>query len=255
VAARLDPSLQLLARFGFLARGVVYVVVGAVAARVAVLQRGRTAGPGGALRRILELEHGRAALATVAAGLFAFVVFRLVQASASQGLSRFGYVVGAVGALVLAVSAAALLAHARREGTSPFRALGAQVMAHPLGWFGLVLGGAGAAVAGAVEALRALLGRLPRDYEAAVLPRERKLFVARLARVGVLAHGAVVATVGVSLLRAAFRTDPDEILGTGGAIRTLRRVSSPVVFGVVAAGLLAYGVSLLLLAAHRRKRL
>ena len=50
----------------------------------------------------------------------------LLQASASRGLVRAGYVVGAVGALVLALSAAALLAQARREGPPPFREIGAR---------------------------------------------------------------------------------------------------------------------------------
>jgi hypothetical protein len=48
-----------------------------VAARVALLSRGRAEEPGGALQALLEGWFGRAALWVVAAGLLSFVVYPL----------------------------------------------------------------------------------------------------------------------------------------------------------------------------------
>ena len=250
-----DLKLQLLARLGFLSRGVVYVVIGAVAARVAVLNKGRTTGPGGALRRIFELGHGRAALLAVGLGLLSFALFRFAQAARVSGTAKLGYLVGALGALLLTASAVGLLLGLRHPGPSPMREAGAWLLAHPWGRALLGLGGGIACVAGLVEVVRGLIGRLPRDFEAVVMERDRKRWARRLARLGVFAHGVVVGTVGASIVQAAVDLDEREIMGTGGALRRLRLATSPAVFAVVAVGLLAYGLSLLLLAAHRRSRL
>jgi hypothetical protein len=250
-----DSKLQLLARLGFLSRGVVYVVIGAVAARVALLNRGRTTGPGGALRRIFELGHGQAALIAVGAGLLSFALFRLVQAKRVKGTAKIGYIVGALGALFLTVSAAGLLLGLRRQGASPIHEGGAWLLSHPWGRALLGLGGAIACVAGLVEIVRGVIGRLPRDFEAAVMEKGRRRWARRLARLGVFAHGVVVGMVGASIVQAAFDIDEREIMGTGGALRRLKLATSPVVFAVVAVGLIAYGLSLLVLAAHRRSRL
>ncbi len=59
---------EALARFGFLSRGVVYVLIGGTAARVAILKRGRTTGPAGALARVLTGSGGRLLLWVVVAG-------------------------------------------------------------------------------------------------------------------------------------------------------------------------------------------
>jgi hypothetical protein len=254
-AKGVDPKLQVLARLGFLARGLVYLVVGLVAARVALLERGRTTGPAGALQRIFELGHGRAALSLIGGGLLAFVAFRLVQAARVQGTAKLGYVVGAIGGLLLTLSAAGLLLgiHRARGQGPPLREMGAWLLAHPTGRVLLGLGGAIACVAGLAESIRALLGRLPRDFVVALAARQR--WVSRLARLGVFAHGLVVVSVGASVVQAAMDLDEREILGTGAAIRRLRLATSPAVFAGVAVGLVAYGISLAVLSAHRRRSL
>jgi len=66
----------------------------------------------------------------------------------------------------------------------------------------------------------------------------------------------VVVLVGLSVFRAAVLTNQREILGTAGALRKLTLMEGgPVLFVVAAIGLLAYGLSMLVLAAHRRQRL
>jgi Domain of Unknown Function (DUF1206) len=248
---------EALARFGFFARGLVYVLVGGIAARVALLQRGRANGPAEALARTLTGPGGRIVLAVVAAGLFSFVFFRIAQCMRSrQRFLWIVYVVSALGNLFLAVAAVRILFHFHRGGDAAgLRELGARLVAEAWGRGALELGGAIAAVAGAVEIVRAILGKLPPDFTAAILARKNKLWVSLLARVGVFAHGLVVAVAGVSVCRAGLEANPRALSGTGAALRTIKRGDAgPVLFALVAAGLLAYGLSLFVLAAHRLKR-
>jgi hypothetical protein len=119
----------------------------------------------------------------------------------------------------------------------------------------LELGGAIAVVVGVVEALRAAVGKLPADFSGVIMERARKRWTAALARVGVLAHGAVVAVAGYSVFLAGLHANPRGLSGTASALRTIKHAENgPVLFALAAVGLIAYGLSLLLLAAHRRKR-
>jgi hypothetical protein len=246
-----------LARFGFLSRGIVYVLIGGIAARVAILQRGRTTGPAGALARVLTGSGGRLLLWIVVAGLFAFVLFRVLQGVRTRRrLARVLYFMGGLGGLVLAIAAARVLLHFRSGADEAgLRELVARLVSHAWGRLGLGLGGAIAIVVGGVEMVRAVLGRLPADFTAAIIARGQKKWTSVLTRVGMLAHGIVAAIVGTSVCRAGLDENARALGGTGTALHTLRHFGSgPVVFGLVAVGLIAYGLSLFVLAAHLRRR-
>src|SRR5678815_3198795 len=68
-AARAGGALGLLARAGYVAKGVVYVLVGGLALRAAVGWGGRTTGSRGALRSLLDQPYGLAILAVIAIDL------------------------------------------------------------------------------------------------------------------------------------------------------------------------------------------
>ena len=248
---------EALARFGFLSRGIVYVLIGGIAARVAILQRGRTTGPAGALARVLTGSGGRLLLWIVVAGLFAFVLFRVVQGVRTrQRLRQVFYFMSGLGGLVLAIAAVRVLLHFRSGADEAgLRELVARIVSHAWGRLGLELGGAIAVVVGAVEAVRAVLGRLPADFTAAIMARVQRKWTSVLTRVGMLAHGIIVAIIGYSVCRAGLDENARALGGTGTALRTLRHFGTgPVLFGLVAVGLIAYGLSLLVLAAHPRLR-
>jgi hypothetical protein len=248
---------EALARFGYFARGFVYLLVGGVAARVAFLQHGRANGPADALARTLTGWGGRLVLAVVAAGLFAFVFFRAAQCVRTRRrFAQIGYVASALGNLFLAISAVRILFQLRAGGDAAgLRELGSRLVATAWGRGALELGGAIAVVAGVVEMARALLDRLPMDFTSAIMARDRKRWTSALARVGVFAHGLVIAVAGASICRAGFEANPRALSGTEAALRTIKRADAgTVLFALVAAGLLAYGLSLLILAAHRLKR-
>src|SRR5437899_3250010 len=78
------PGLDALGRFGYFSRGVVYLTIGGIAARAALLSHGRAMGPGGALRAILSGPYGLLLVGIIMAGLCAFSIFRLAQALYSR---------------------------------------------------------------------------------------------------------------------------------------------------------------------------
>ncbi len=67
------------------------------------------------------------------------------------------------------------------------------------------------------------------------------------------ARGVVFGVIGVFLVQAALQTDSDEARCLGGALETLvRQPFGPYIIGAVALGLVAYSVSMFVMARYRR---
>src|SRR6476661_1728925 len=75
-----SPGFERLARAGHAAKGVVYMVLGALAARAAFGLGGRTTDKQGVLETILTEPFGQILLALVAVGLIGYALWRFVQA-------------------------------------------------------------------------------------------------------------------------------------------------------------------------------
>ena len=85
--------------------------------------------------------------------------------------------------------------------------------------------------------------------------REKK-WARRSGRLAYAARGVVFIVIGVFLIQAALRTDPDQARGLGGALQALAmRPFGPYLLGAVALGLIAYGIFMLVVARYRRIRL
>ncbi len=81
-ARRASPWVEWLARFGYAAKGGVYVVMGVLAMLVVVKAGGRMTDQNGTFRVIEDAPFGRVVLGLVAVGLMGYVLWRSVQAVA-----------------------------------------------------------------------------------------------------------------------------------------------------------------------------
>src|SRR5579872_6550065 len=78
--AAASPEMTLLARTGYAAKGIVYLIVGALAGKVALGEGGSTTDRNGALRAIYEQPFGKILLAIVAVGLVGYALWSFIQA-------------------------------------------------------------------------------------------------------------------------------------------------------------------------------
>jgi hypothetical protein len=242
-------------RAGFGATGAIYLALGIVSARVALLgTRRKEAGIPGALRFLLAQPYGDFLLGAVVAGLAAIAVVHFGEAAGGKRgrLFRLGLAVNGFGYATLAWAAGRLLFHVEK-GSGSLRKTGVPWL---LGesWGPAVLGFVGLVVAGGGvwEAWQGVRGRLP--FRKDLLPRRLVKILAGIARFGLIARGIVLCALGYFLCRAAIEGDASRVQSMGGALRTFSQATfGPALMGTIAFGLAAYGVYLWTLMLLKRR--
>lgn len=267
-------SVRGISRWGLACRGVVYVLVGYLAARIAVGAAGApSAGPDqpadaqGAVQELAGSPFGRVTLWFLAVGLTGYAISQLVEVL-YRGREKESFagrwsqrLVSAWGVLIYAaftVSTVSLLLGDRRPASQASSAhqdtaLTARLLRTPPGRPLLALVGVALLLTSLEMARRAVQLNFRERFDEATLPR----LVGRSARVlgsfGCWARAAVFALVGALLVRAAVIVSPADAKGLDASLRTLARSAyGPLLLGVVAAGLVSYGLYCGIEARYRR---
>lgn len=264
-AAESAPWVQRLARLGYAAKGVVYVIIGGIAADAAFSPADQVEGSSGALSTILRQPFGKVLLGIVALGLAGYVLWKAVQAimdpehkggDAKGMAARIGYGISAVLYAGLTLEAVRMLRGAGGGGGGG----GAQhwtamVMDKPFGRWLVGLAGLGIAAYGIFELVRAFKSDLMKKLNlegSAVATRQR---VIALGRAGMAARGVVFLIIAWLVVQSALRYDPSRAEGLQGALVKLRDGPAGTwVLGAVALGLIAYGIVQLVKARYRAIR-
>lgn len=249
-------AVEWLARMGYAAKGVVYVAVGALSASAAFLSGSADAsGSRGAMRSLADEPLGTALLWAVAVGIVGYVVWRLVQAFADPEdrgtdgkalATRAVFVVSALSYGALGVWIVTGLLNGGGSGGSSSgssaQSWSATLLSQPFGAWLLGLVAAAVAGYGIAEWVKAARGsfekRLGWDLDGGTRDTVR-----RMARAGLVARGLVFLIIGGFLAVAAWQNDPSEAMGFEQAMETLGNQGwGPWVMGVVALGLVGYGL-------------
>jgi hypothetical protein len=254
--------VRLLARAGFLAKAAVYVAVGLLAAKAAVGWGGRPTDTPGAIAAVRQQPGGALAAAAIGLGLLAYAAWQAARALAdtehrgrgAAGLaSRGESLVNALVHLALALSAFAI---ALGLGAGPSAAPGAwtaRALRAPAGAWLVGLAGLGFAAAAVQQLWKAAVVEFEKDLAVDRMGARARMWMRRLGRFGVLARGLTFGIIGVFLVRAARHADPGEARNVGGALRFLQGQEHGALFlGVVALGLVSYGLFALFEARYRR---
>jgi hypothetical protein len=255
-AERARPWVKWLARWGYYARGSVYLVLGLIAVRAAFSRGGEAEGPGGAMLEIFRQPLGRWLLAGVALGLLVYAVWRWVQAvldpddegSDLRGISgRAGHAVSGTIYGLLAVQAVLLVVGmgdgGDGGGDEQAEHWSAVALEQPAGRWLLGAAGVLIAVFGATEFWVAYTVPFMRLMHGEALGERGRAAVRTLGRVGLVARGMVSVLIGVLVVRAALDFDPSEAAGLEGALEEMAgQPFGPLLLGAVGAGIAAYGV-------------
>jgi hypothetical protein len=245
--------LKFIIRFGFLAKGAVYLAVGLLALQVAVGFGGKTGDTKGALEEIGRQSFGGTLLVILAVGLLHYSAWKFVEAfkdpeNVGKGL-RVLY--GASGFLHIYLAYMAAGTVLSGLGVMGGGKSGDQSAQSGTSWlmsqgFGRWLVGAVGVVAFGISISQLLVAYRAKFREKLAL-REmhawEKIAVITLGRMGFCARAVLVALVGLFLVQAAVHSEPDSAGGMAKALATLmEQPFGPWLLGVTAAGLIAHGL-------------
>jgi hypothetical protein len=253
-------AFELLSRAGFVARALIYAIIGILALKLAFGYGGKLTNQQGALHTVANQPFGKLLLTLVAIGLGGYSLWRLVRAwighgreGSDTGFERLaalasGIAYGAMCALAIEI----LLGAGAGSSGSPKKAA-AGVFGWPAGaWIVGIAGGVMIGVA-LYQGYRGITKKFLDDSKVAEMSAGVKEWISRLGTIGHLARMVVFGLVGIFLIKAAIDYSPSKAVGLDGALaKIVHRSYGPFLLGVVAVGLIAFALYSLSDARYRK---
>jgi hypothetical protein len=251
--AAANPKLAFLERVGYVARGVLYIVMGLLALGIVLgVGGGKATDLSGSLVFLIGNPFGKLVLIVMIIGILAYSLWGFVRAiydplhrgrDASGIMARVGFVSSAVSYAAIALFALQILAGAGVTSGDSTQKYVTSILAHPLGgWITIVIGVVtlGIGIGQFVEAYRATFKQ---DLKGAEMTKSEKDIAVGLGRFGMFARGVTFLVIGWFLIQAGVHNDAGQVHGFGGAFLFL--MAQPyghLLLGVVALGFVALGL-------------
>lgn len=242
-----ETGVGILGRVGFVARGVVYCLLGVLAVQVAFGDRGEKVDKQGALQAVARQRFGPVLLGAIAVGFAGYALWRYAEAVVGdhewpKRLLQLGR-----GLIYTSFTYTAVRLIARRDSgrsnDQQAKTWSARIMAEDWGRPLVIAVGIAAIAVGAVLAWRGARKKFKKKLHLQDMRRWQRRWLPQLGVAGNIARGAVMALLGIFLIRAAVEFDPDEAVGVDGALHQLAaRPYGPIALVVVALGLVCYGL-------------
>ncbi|MEV4869365.1 DUF1206 domain-containing protein [Streptomyces syringium] len=242
------------ARAGLAARGVLYLLIAALALRIALLDGSEQADRGGAVQELAEQPFGRVLVWAVGIGLIGMALWRLSEtvfgSAGPQGGKAGKRLLSAVRFVFYSAVAGSVIAFAAGERSSgagstdeQSRDATARVLDWPGGQVLVAAVGAGVAVAGVWITVRAATRAYRRHLKTARMSPATRRTVDVLGVGGGVSRGLVFAAAGGFAVRAAVTYDPEHAKGLDDTLRTFADTpAGPWLLAVVAVGLALFGL-------------
>lgn len=247
------------ARFGHFIKGVIYGLIGALSLHAAFADGGEIAGQREAVNMVQHQPFGVVLLIGISVGLFGYAIWRLIEGvkdtghKGNDGKGMIQRVAAVASGLVNGALAVAALQVALGNGDGGgTKSWVGKLLEQPFGAVLLGLVGAWVVGAGVVQFYQAYSKRFLEDFRyGAMSPTERR-WITRAGQVGYSARGVVFPIVGWGLLRAALSHNPGETRDTRQALIEIASSGyGQLLLGLVAVGLLAFGLFMVASARYR----
>ena len=258
-AAEIDNPewLKLLARVGFGSKGVVYTIMGVLAARGVA-----GTGPKGALTQIVQQPFGKIMLGIVAVGLVSYAAWRIVQSTmdpenegddAKAIGKRIGYFCSGIVYLGLAFSAGKIILGSGGGGGDGAQGWTAKLLSVSFGQWLVGIVAVGILLAGFHQLKQGITADFRKEFALGKMSSTEKTWATRAGRLGHIARAVLYAIIGFFLLRAAWTADSSEAKGLGAALDTLQEQPyGPWLLAAAGVGLVCYGAYCFVMARYRK---
>ena len=249
--------MENLARFGYVVRGLVYIVIGILALQVALGGGGALTDPQGAIAVVGKSAPGAVLLYFILVGLLGYGLWGFIRAvmdplhkgNDTKGiLARVGYAVSGISYLLLAVATYGSITGGATPASSGAQTAQAQKTAATIldqswGAYAVALAAVIIMGVGLIQIIAGLQRKFDEQKISNSLPANQKRLMDRVGQFGMAARGVVFALIGVFLFLAAYTRDASRAQGIDGVLKEiLAQPSGLWLLGVIALGLIAFGV-------------
>jgi hypothetical protein len=259
------PWLARFARFGYATKGLLYVIIGGLALRLALGLGGKAEDAHGAVEIIGRQPFGKGLLVVLTLGLAGHALWRFTQAvfnvehcrKTLPGVFRrilYGVLGGIYSSLaVLAARAAFLDVSPKAEAGDQAKTWTAKLLEMPYGVTLVVVAGVVVACVGVWNIKRAIGADFMEELATGKMSSAQEGVAKTVGRLGLLARAVTFGVVGWFIVKAAMQHDPSEARGMREALLEIaRQPYGAILLGIVAAGLTAYGLHCFVQARFRR---
>jgi hypothetical protein len=255
-----SKTFEAIARIGLIGKGAIFILIGVLALRVAVGDKGQAEDKSGALETVARQPFGEAIVVALAVFFAAYAIWRFVEAivgtdddGAKDWAKRAGYVGRGAVYAVLAFVAIQIAAGADGEnggkgaggsgGGGNEDALTARVLDWPAGQWIVALAGVAVLVGAGWNVWRGLSRKFKKSWHTEQMGEQEERLATGVGVAGHLARAATFALIGIFMVRAAWQYDPQETVGLDGALAKIARADyGPWLLGLTAVGLVCYGL-------------
>jgi magnesium-transporting ATPase (P-type) len=254
------PWVGHIARFGWIAKGAVYVLMGLTAFTIG-RRRPTTddASPEGAVAQLRSTQFGTALIWALVIGLLLYVAWRLISTALIRGndgkkwLERVGYLFSAAFYAVLAVTAvSAVMKPKDTKDKNSVERLSTWMLSHPVGRWALLVAGVvviGIGIFFIVD--KGLKKSFLKELDLSNTPEAERKTITAAGTVGWISRGVATAVVGFFVAQSAWRYNASDARGFDNAFRELatHEIGSIAVL-VTGLALVVYGVFCVLIVRH-----
>lgn len=252
--AAANPQFEFLERAGYVARGLLYAVMGLLALGIALgLGGGKATDLSGSLVFLIGNPFGKVVLIAMIVGLVAYSLWGFVRAifdplhrgdDATGVVARLGFVWSAISYAAIALFGLQILAGAAgaASGDGTQKAV-ASILAHPFGGRITIIVGILSLGIGVGQFVEAYKATFKRDLKAGEMSASEKAIAVALGRFGMVARGVTFLVIGWFLIQAGIHHDAGEAHGFGGAfLFLLAEPFGHLVLAVISLGFVALGL-------------
>ncbi len=247
------PWIRRFARFGYMAKGVVYVMIGLLAFLAAFGPGGDTKDSSGALRSIAQIPFGEMILWGIGLGLIGYIMWRLIKTikdPENEGtdvkgvITRIGFFISAIIYSNLAFGAIKLATNTGNAGGgNSEKTMSAKLLEQPFGVWLIGVLGVGIIAYGIYELYKGYTEKFMKKFKTYEMNIGERKIARNSGKLGLISRGIVFSMVGFFFIQTAITHDPDQSKGMDGALAELaQQPYGQILLALVAMGLMLYGV-------------
>lgn len=260
-----SKAVELLARFGYATRGIVYGLIGWLALLAGIGVGGATTDRKGAINSIYQEPFGKVLLIVIIVGLVGYALWSFIRGlldtdgkgTEPKGLAaRVGYVGVGVSYILLAFAALHLVTGQGNTGKSSDQSTQdwtATLLKQPFGVVLVVIVGLGILAFGLFEFYQAYKIKFEKHLDMSHMSATVRTWTTRFGQFGLAARGVVFVIISIFLIIAAFTRNASQAKGLGGALGEVStQPYGKVLLVVIGLGFIAYGIFSFVEARYRR---